>query len=70
MFPLKSNVEDGRKCRTIVTMEGENKLVTKQMALEAEKKDVKAVREFNDGGLYLEVTCEDVVTRQMYLRQK
>ena len=51
-------------------MEGENKLVTKQMALEAGKKDVKAVREFNDGGLYLEVTCEDVVTRQMYLRQK
>ena len=61
--------EDGRKCRTTVTMEGDNKLITEQVELEPGTKCLKIVREFSENQVYLEMICEDVVSKQLYLRQ-
>ena len=63
------SLEDGRKCRTTVTMEGDNKLITEQIALEPGQKSLKVVREFKDDGIYLEMMCEDIISQQIYQRQ-
>merc|ERR1711978_689319 len=57
---------DGRKCSTTVTMEG-NTLVTNQRGKDGSK-DVKAVREFNDDGLVLTMTCDGTSSKQVYKR--
>ena len=61
--------EDGRKCRTTVTMEGDNKLITEQIGLGAGAKCLKVVREFNENQVYLEMICEEAVSKQVYQRQ-
>jgi hypothetical protein len=50
-------------------MEGENQLITKQIALEIGKKGVTVVRNFTETGVYLEMTCENIVANQLYMRQ-
>ena len=62
-------LEDGRKCKSTVTMEGDNKLVVDQIAIEPGKKSLKTIREFTDDGINLEITCEDSVSRQYFQRQ-
>ena len=42
-------------------MEGDNKLITEQIALEPGQKSLKVVREFKDDGIYLEMMCEDII---------
>ena len=50
-------------------MEGDNRLITNQMATEPGKKDVKVIREFTDEGIDIQMICEDVVSKQFYKRQ-
>merc|ERR1712156_891316 len=57
---------DGRKVATTVTMEG-NTLVTNQRGKDGSK-DVKAVREFNEDGLVLTMTCDGTSSKQVYKR--
>merc|ERR1712029_1165735 len=59
---------DGRKCKTTVTMEGDNKLITKQKAVKSGEKDALAVREFTDDGLTLTITVDNVVSKQVFKR--
>ena len=40
---FEEETTDGRKCKTTVTMEGDNKMVTKQKAIKAGEKDATAV---------------------------
>ena len=67
--PFEETSTDGRKCKTTVTMEGDNKLITNQMAVEEGKKSVKVIREFADEGIYVQWICEDVVSKQFFQRQ-
>ena len=50
-------------------MEGDNKLITEQVELETGTKCLRIVREFNENQLYLEMICDDVVSKQLYERQ-
>ena len=59
---------DGRKCKTTVTKEGDNKLITSQKAQKSGQKDVKVIREFTDEGINVQMICEDVVSVQFYKR--
>merc|ERR1712055_246023 len=60
---------DGRTCKTTVTKEGDNKLVTKQVAQKEGEKNVTVVREFSDEGINVEFICGDVVSKQFFKRQ-
>ena len=62
-------LEDGRKCNTTVTLDGENMIILKQTALEPGKKSLKIVLEFTEDGIYGEWTCEDVVCKYYFKRQ-
>merc|ERR1712172_10423 len=57
---------DGRKCKTIVTMEG-NKLITNQRATGGGK-DALAVREFSDDGVVMTITVDGVSCKQVFKR--
>ena len=59
---------DGRKCKTTVTKEGDNKLVTKQIAQDG-KKNVTVIREFSDKGIDVQMICEDVTSKQFFERK-
>ena len=59
---------DGRKCKTIVTKQGDNKLITRQKAQKAGQKDVTVIRELTDDGINLQMTCEDVTSVQFFKR--
>jgi len=50
-----------------VTLEG-NKMTTSQRATKSGEKDVTVVRNFDDGGITVSLTCEDVVCTQKYAR--
>merc|ERR1712200_231055 len=65
--PFQEDTTDGRKCETTVTMQ-DNKLITSQKATKKGDKDVTAVREFFDDKLIMTVTCEGVVSTQVYKR--
>lgn len=67
--PFEETSTDGRKCKTTVTMEGDNKLITNQVAIEEGKKSVKVIREFTDEGIDVQWICEDVVSKQFFKRQ-
>jgi len=45
---FEEETTDGRKCKTTVTMEGDNKLVTTQRAIKSGDKDVTAVSMIRD----------------------
>merc|ERR1712183_814689 len=60
---------DGRTCKTTVTKEGDNKLITKQVAQKSGQKDVTVIREFSDEGIAVQFICEDVVSKQFFKRQ-
>merc|ERR1711892_1066772 len=64
---FEEDTTDGRKCKTTVTMEG-NKLITNQKATKAGEKDVVAVRNFNDDGLTMTMTCDGVTSTQKFKR--
>ena len=59
---------DGRTCKTTVTMEGDNKMITSQKAQKSGQKDVKVIREFSDKGIDVQMICEDVISVQFYER--
>merc|ERR1712228_694603 len=59
---------DGRTCKTTVTKEGDNKLITSQKAQKSGQKDVKVIRTFTDAGINVQMICEDVVSDQFYAR--
>ena len=59
---------DGRQCKTTVTKEGDNKLITMQIAKKTGQKDVKVIREFTDKGIDVKMICEDVTSVQFYQR--
>ena len=40
---FEEETTDGRKCKTTVTMDGDNKLITRQKAVKAGEKDATAV---------------------------
>merc|ERR1712117_332154 len=65
---FEEETTDGRKCKTTVTMEGDNKMVTKQKAIKAGEKDATAVREFSDEGVTLTITVDNVVSKQFFKR--
>merc|ERR1712117_509823 len=65
---FEEETTDGRKCKTTVTMEGDNKMVTKQKAMKAGEKDATAVREFSDDGVTLTITVDNVVSKQFFKR--
>jgi hypothetical protein len=67
--PFEEVSTDGRKCKTTVTMEGDNKLITNQVATEEGKKSVKVIREFSDEGIDVQMICGDVVSKQFFKRQ-
>merc|ERR1712126_585144 len=64
---FEETTTDGRKCKTTVTLEG-NKMTTSQRATKSGEKDVTVVRNFDDGGITVSLTCEDVVCTQKYAR--
>jgi len=45
-----------------------NKMTTSQKATKSGEKDVTVVRSFDDGGITVTLTCEDVVCTQKYSR--
>merc|ERR1711934_19723 len=59
---------DGRTCKTTVTMEGDNKMITSQKAQKSGQKDVKVIREFSDKGIDVQMICEDVISVQFFER--
>merc|ERR1711935_519085 len=59
---------DGRTCKTTVTMEGDNKMITSQKAQKSGQKDVKVIREFSDKGIAVQMICEDVISVQFFER--
>ena len=67
--PFEEISTDGRRCKTIITIEGGSTLITDQVATELGHKNVKTIRDFTDEGMYVHMTCEDVVSRQFYRRQ-
>ena len=67
--PFEELTTDGRKCKTTITMEGDSKLITNQVAAEAGKKSVKVIREFSDEGIDIQMICEDVVSHVVFKRQ-
>ena len=67
--PYEETTADGRKCKSTGTMEGDNKLITDQVATETGKKNVKLIREFSDEGMDVQMICEDVVSKQFFKRQ-
>ena len=67
--PFEEISTDGRRCKTIITMEGGSTLITDQVATELGHKSVKTIRDFTDEGMYVHMTCEDVISRQFYRRQ-
>merc|ERR1712228_689287 len=58
--PFDEDTTDGRKSKTTVTMEGDNKLITNQKAQKSGQKDVKVIREFSDKGIHVQMICEDL----------
>merc|ERR1712212_162236 len=64
---FEETTTDGRKCKTTVSLAG-NKMTTSQKATKAGEKDVTVVRSFDDGGIMVTLTCEDVVCTQKYSR--
>ena len=67
--PFEEISTDGRRCKTIITIEGGSTLITDQVATELGHKSVKTIRDFTDEGMYVHMTCEDVISRQFYRRQ-
>ena len=51
-----------------MTKEGDNKLVTKQIAQDG-KKNVTVIREFSDKGIDVQMICEDVTSKQFFERK-
>merc|ERR1712168_1199940 len=64
---FEETTTDGRKCKTTVSLAG-NQMTTSQKATKAGEKDVTVVRSFDDGGITVTLTCEDVVCTQKYSR--
>jgi len=58
---------DGRKCKTTVTMEGDQ-LITHQKAVKPGEQDVKVVREFTEDGLIMKMSAGGVTCTQVYKR--
>ena len=67
--PFDEISTDGRRCKTTITMEGDSTLITDQVGTELGNKSVKTIRDFTDEGMYVHMTCEDVISRQFYRRQ-
>merc|ERR1712219_31489 len=57
---FEETTTDGRKCKTTVSLAG-NQMTTSQKATKSGEKDVTVVRSFDDGGITVTLTCEDVV---------
>ena len=66
--PFDEETSDGRKCETTVTMEGDNKIITNQIAQKSGEKDTKIIREFTDEGIKVQMICEDVTSVQFFTR--
>merc|ERR1711973_167671 len=66
---FEETTADGRTCKTTVTMEGDNKMITNQVAQKSGQKDVKVIREFSDKGIAVQFICEDVVSKQFFERK-
>merc|ERR1711976_600884 len=66
--PFDEDTTDGRKCKTTVTMEGDNKIITSQKAQKSGQKDVTVIREFSDKGIHVQMICEDVTSVQFFDR--
>jgi len=66
--PFDEDTTDGRKSKTTVTMEGDNKLITSQKAQKSGQKDVTVIREFSDKGIAVQMICEDVTSVQFFER--
>merc|ERR1712083_189214 len=62
------NTADGRTTKTTVTQEG-NTMVVQQKAIKSGEKSVRSVREFDNDGVKVTITVEDVVATQYYKRQ-
>ncbi|XP_071549159.1 fatty acid-binding protein-like [Panulirus ornatus] len=58
---------DGRDCKTVFTLEGENKLVQQQTA--SKGKSAKYVREFTDTHMIMVCDCDGVTSKRTYKRQ-
>ena len=67
--PFEEISTDGRKCKTTITMEGGSTLIIDQMGTELGNKSVKIIRDFTDEGIYVQMICEDVISRQFYRRE-
>lgn len=59
---------DGRKCKTTVTKDGDNKMITSQKAIKDGQKNVTVIREFTDKGINVQMICEDVTSVQFFER--
>ena len=66
--PFDEDSADGRKCITTVTMEGDNRIITNQLAQKREQKNTKIIREFTDEGIKVQMICEGVTSIQFYTR--
>ena len=66
--PFDEDSADGRKCITTVTMEGDNRIITNQIAQKRGQKNTKIIREFTDEGIKVQMICEGVTSIQFYTR--
>ena len=65
---FEEHTADGRHCKTTVTMEGEDTMITMQKGQKEGDKNVKFIRKFNDVGMEVQMICEDVVSDQFFTR--
>ena len=65
----EENTADGRKCKTIVTMDGDDTMVMVQKGQREGEKDVTFIRKFTDAGMEVQMICEDVVSDQFFARK-
>merc|ERR1712121_554037 len=64
---FEETTTDGRKCKTTVSLAG-NQMTTSQKATKAGEKNVVVVREFSDEGLTYTATCDGVTSTQKFKR--
>ena len=50
-------------------MEGDDTMITNQVAQKSGQKSVKVVRKFTDKGIEVQMICEDVTSKQFFERQ-
>ena len=67
---MNPNGKVSSKCKIIVTKEGENKLITRQIAQNSGQNDITIIREYKDDDtVHVKLNFKDVTSFQIFKRQ-